>query len=106
MSRVALWAVRVLRKFPHSRRFDRHLDDCAAVAVLNLAFPERPPLRLAHVMRAVALPDLQPSPVDMEPERFQLTVITNEVFGSGKAIRSTNAGLLKEKLVDATPELQ
>lgn len=59
MSSIALWAVRVLRKLPHTRRLDKHLDDCAEVEILRLAFPERPALSIAHVVGAIALPSLE-----------------------------------------------
>ncbi len=57
----ALWAIRVLRKFPHTARFDRHLDDCAALAVLVPLFEASvPSLQLAHVLRLIPLPCLNP----------------------------------------------
>ena len=57
----ALWAIRILRKFPHTWRFDRHLDDCAALAVWTPLFDSVPPLRLAHVLKLIPLPCLNPS---------------------------------------------
>ena len=93
---LALWAVRMLRKLPHTRQFDRHLDDCAAVQILRRAFPERPPLRLAHVIGTAPLPSLQPSFVNLEPKRLKLTVITNEVMGSREAVSAANTGAVRK----------
>jgi len=57
----ALWAIRVLRKIPHTARSDRHLDDCAALAVLVPLFEASvPSLKLAHVLKLIPLPCLNP----------------------------------------------
>lgn len=58
----ALWAIRILRKLPHTARFDRHLDQCAALAVWAPLFEAGvPALQLAHVLRVIPLPCLNPS---------------------------------------------
>jgi hypothetical protein len=57
MADLALWAIRVLRALPHTARFDKHLTDCAALAVVYEPFGETlVRLRLAHVLRIAPLP--------------------------------------------------
>ncbi|WOJ91078.1 hypothetical protein RZS28_07300 [Methylocapsa polymorpha] len=69
----ALWAVRILRKFPHTARFDRHLDDCAALAVWFPLFESGvSPLRLAHVLRLAPLPSLDPGFSDPMDSRVHI----------------------------------
>jgi hypothetical protein len=58
----ALWAIRVLRKFPHTARFDRHLDNCAAHEVVYAPYnPDLPPLRVSQVFGFSSLPNPFPS---------------------------------------------
>ncbi len=58
---IALWTIRILRRLPHTARFDAHLTDCAAHAVLYAPFDKRlPALRLSHIFRRVALPSVIP----------------------------------------------
>lgn len=63
---VALWAVRILRRLPHTRNFDSHLTDCAALAVIYHPFNDCEPLTLAHVFKRRPLPDFR----GLEAERF------------------------------------
>jgi hypothetical protein len=70
---AALWAIKILRKLPHSARFDRYLDDCAAYEVAyRPCDPSLPPLRVAHVFRRAKLPILYPS--QAEPMRHGIEV--------------------------------
>jgi hypothetical protein len=76
----ALWAIQILRKFPHTWRFDRHLDDCAALAVLIPLFEASvPPLRLAHVLRLIPLPNLNPSLPDPINGGVEIPVLPENV---------------------------
>ncbi len=76
----ALWAIRILRKLPHTMRFDRHLDDCAALAVWIPLFEDVPPLRFAHVLKLVALPRLNPSFPDPMNGRVDIPVLPKNVI--------------------------
>ena len=59
---LALWATKVLRKIPHTARFDTHLDDCAALEVIYGPYDSALPLlRLSHVIRLSKLPIFQPT---------------------------------------------
>jgi hypothetical protein len=88
---LALIAIKMLRKLPHSRGVDRHLDDCAALEILHGAFPmQHPSLRITQVIGAISLPDLQPSLADMEPQTFPFGVISNQIVRGGEAIKTTN----------------
>ena len=59
MSTLALWAIRLFQRLPHTARFEAHLTDCAAIAVVYAPFGA-PELRLAHVLRISPLPDFIP----------------------------------------------
>jgi hypothetical protein len=77
----ALWAIRILRKFRHTGRFDRHLDDCAVLAVLVPLFEAGVPhLRLAHVLRLISLPCLDPSLLDPVDGRIDIPVLPENVI--------------------------
>ena len=53
----ALWLVRILRRLPHLRSFDRHLTDCAALEV----FYQTAPLTIRHVLKLDPLPSFIPA---------------------------------------------
>ena len=76
MPNWALWAVRILRRLPHTRRFDNHLTDCAAVAIEHEICPDRKPLALAHVFLARVLPNEGPCFFDGSSERVERTVFS------------------------------
>jgi hypothetical protein len=77
----ALWAIRILRKFPHTARFDRHLDDCAALAVWVPLFEASvPPLRFAHVLGFISLPCLNPSFPDPMNGRVEIPMLPKNVI--------------------------
>ena len=59
-SNQPLWLIRLLRRIPHSRRFDCHLTDCAALAVIYHPFGEAEPLTIKHVLRLDPLPPFFP----------------------------------------------
>lgn len=64
-----LFLVRVLRRLPHTSRFEAHLNACAALEILYAPFDENfPRLRWAHVLRIVPLPDLSPGCTNMVGE--------------------------------------
>lgn len=52
----ALHLVRILRRLPHTRSFDRHLTDCAALAVFYQPYGNAQPLTWRHVVRLDPLP--------------------------------------------------
>jgi hypothetical protein len=58
---LARMAIKILRQLPHSRSFDRRLDDCAALYVFGYLGEKLPALRLAHIFGFVALPRLYPA---------------------------------------------
>jgi hypothetical protein len=63
---IALLAIKILRRLPHSERIGRHLDRCAALAVFYAPFGEGvPELRLGHVLGLVPLPSVVPGSADL-----------------------------------------
>ena len=61
MTDLALWIIKILRALPHTARFDRHLTDCAALAVVYGPFADTlERLRPAHVLRLTPLPNFLP----------------------------------------------
>ncbi len=77
---AALTLVKVLRRLPHSANFDRHLTDCAALAVLYRPIdPTLPPLRIAHVLRLRPLPSVDPSLPDPVAERVHVPIATDNI---------------------------
>jgi hypothetical protein len=78
---TALWAIRILRRLPHTWRFDRHLDDCAALAVFVPLFEAGVPhLRFAHVLRLISLPCFDPSLPDPVDGRVDIPVLPENVI--------------------------
>lgn len=75
MPNWALWAVRLLRKLPHTVAFDRHLDDCAALDINHHVFNEPYALTLAHVFLARSLPQEGLSFLDGGSERIERTML-------------------------------
>lgn len=65
---TALWAIRILRRLPHSADFDCHLTDCAAIAVFYGEDGASEQLRLAHVLRIARMPQLLLSLNQRAPE--------------------------------------
>ncbi len=99
---VALIAIRILRKLPHSRRFERHLDDCTALEILHTAFPSMyQALILAHVIRSIPLPDLDSCRIDMEPESLEVGIRTNQVDRGREAIKATDSRLSNDNVIKA-----
>jgi hypothetical protein len=60
MPGAALRLVSLLRKVPHTVRFDRHLDDCAALGHVAYLGEGLPSLRVAHVLGFIPVPRLCP----------------------------------------------
>lgn len=66
----ALTLVRILRAIPHTRAFDRHLTECAALSVLYHPFGGVPfPLTWRMVLR------LDPLPPFVPPEAYTENVV-------------------------------
>jgi hypothetical protein len=57
---AALRLIRILRWIPHTARFDCHLTDCAALAVIYHPFGDVEPLRIKHVLKLERLPSFLP----------------------------------------------
>lgn len=94
MASLALWIVRIARRLPHSAKFSRHLDECAALEVLHIAFDsEFPSLRASHVFGLLPLPDLQPRYVNMISKGFKVAIVPDQVIGSCEAVRSADPRL-------------
>src|SRR5580704_14465854 len=75
MPNFALWTIRLLRWLPRTARFDAHLTDCAALAVLYFPFGDAPEdLKLAHVFRLVPLPSFIPGDAEPMDERVATTL--------------------------------
>src|SRR4051812_4286431 len=86
MASLALWAVRILRRLPHTKRFDAHLTDCAALAVLYAPFdPGIEPLRLAHVFEMHPLPDCIPRMIERGGQCVHSAVHTDRPNGGDMA---------------------
>lgn len=56
---LELWVIRVLRWAPKTYRFDRHLTDCAALAVFFAPWNGCEKLRISHIFRLRPLPDFR-----------------------------------------------
>ena len=79
---ISLRAIRILRWLPHSARVDRHLDRCAALAVLYAPFGDNvKPLRLAHVLGLIPLPGFLPGEVEVSGVRVD-SVFSDYNLGS------------------------
>ena len=89
MSTLALWAIRVFWKLPHTARFEAHLTDCAGIAVSYAPFGA-PELRLAHVLRISPLPDFIPRFDDAGNEGVDAVASLHN--GKGRRIRSIIGG--------------
>jgi hypothetical protein len=75
MTDLALWVIRVLRALPHTARFDKHLTDCAALAVVYGPFDDTlERLRLSHVFRLSPLPDFFPGVPHVTRKRVEESV--------------------------------
>ena len=75
----ALRVIAALRKLPHSRRVDRHLDACAAHEVLYRQLdPGLPRLRISHVLGMAALPNFRPDLTDAGRERVHAAVFGHD----------------------------
>lgn len=59
-ARQPLWLIKLLRQLPHTTTFDRHLTDCAALAVLYHPFNGADALTWRHVLRIEPLPPFIP----------------------------------------------
>lgn len=78
---LAIQVVRLLRKLPRTRRFDRHLDDCAALDVLYGPWDSAlPSLQLSHVVRLAKLPSFQPAEAQPVGERTNAASSSNNVI--------------------------
>lgn len=52
-----LGLIRILRKLPHTRAFDRHLTDCAAYEVAyRYNDPRMEPISVRHILKLDPLP--------------------------------------------------
>lgn len=51
-----LWMIRVLRWLPRTARFDSHLTDCAALAVIYAPWNGCEDLRFSHIFKLRPLP--------------------------------------------------
>lgn len=61
VSSIAIWAVRILRRLPHTRQFDKHLTDCAALHLLYAPYGDASEsLKLKHVLKVVSFPNFLP----------------------------------------------
>lgn len=89
---LALNVVRLLRRLPHTARFDRHLDDCAALEVFYRPLaPEFPPLKVSQALGLVPLPSFNPPVSKPSVERVPLTVVAD----------NTSRRLAKQEPLDA-----
>jgi hypothetical protein len=69
-----LTLIKILRRVPHTSAFDRHLTDCAALAVLYSPFGGAEALTVRHVLQLDPLPPFYPE-AKHPPE---LQIIPNE----------------------------
>lgn len=77
MPNWALLAVRILRRLPHTAKFDSHLTDCAALELIYRPYGDvSEPLRLAHVLKLIPLPSFLPS--DSEPMNVGIGTIASD----------------------------
>ena len=76
---IATAAIRMLRRCPRTASFDRHLDDCAALALFHSLGEDLPPLRAAHVLRLVPVPSLYPAGTNAVADRVQEPVLPDNV---------------------------
>lgn len=81
---LALNVVRLLRRLPHTARFDRHLDDCAAYEVwYREADPDLPPLTAAQALGLVSLGSFYTAGSEIMRKRVELSVVVrNDRIGS------------------------
>lgn len=69
---------------PHTACFDKHLTDCAALAVVYGSFDETlERLRLAHVFRISPLPDFFPRVPHMGCEGIEKSMPRNDELRRG-----------------------
>jgi len=93
---LALWAVRILRRLPHTRKLDAHLTDCAALAVLYFPFGDAPEdLRLSHVFRLVPLPRFIPSDAEVMNEGVTPALTDRDLRGNVTPVVIDAAHLFK-----------
>ena len=78
---LALFAVRLLRLLPHTQRFDAHLTDCAALAVVYGPFGAAR-LTLSHVIGISPLPDFIPGLTNARDQGVDAPVPSDNDFGS------------------------
>ena len=79
MTYLALAAIRILRKLPRTARFDAHLTDCAALAVLYGPLDDTlEKLRLAHIVRLAPLPNFFPSFLDASDQRIEAPMLRHD----------------------------
>src|ERR1700719_1748513 len=102
MSSLALWAIRILRRLPHSARFDAHLTDCAALGVLYAPFGEAPEgLRLSHVVGLVPLPSLLPRGLEPMDEGIKPAACDSHLRGDVAPIVFDATHLFKRRAQSA-----
>lgn len=74
-SALAIFAIRLFRWVPRTAAFDKHLTDCAAIAVFWGADSASEPLRLSHVLRMRRMPKLLLSIDQRTAERVEIPAI-------------------------------
>lgn len=81
---VALNVVRLLRRLPHTARFDRHLDNCAAYEVLyRTSDPALPPLKITQALGLVPIGSFYTTEPDVMRKGVHLTVVSDNSRRSG-----------------------
>src|SRR6185437_10821646 len=79
-NRLTLLAIRILRWLPRTARFDAHLDRCAAIEVLHVPYDDRfRPLRLAHVIGAIPLPQFLPGLPNIGCENVEIAGFSDNI---------------------------
>ena len=80
MRNPSLMLVSLLRRFPRTRAFDKHLTDCAAYEAVDRAFDSAlRPLKTAHVLSPVAFRSLDPCLSQEEVERADVAEASDNV---------------------------
>ena len=81
---LALWTIRVARRLPLSRIFERHLDRCAALAIVYAEELEHlGGIRVSHVLGIRDLPDPLYSLRRTQGERISAPVLASDVGACG-----------------------